>query len=549
MFQKIKNRVKQEYTTILTFLTFIFSLFFTKEINFLHYNTTSGPDFEKYFKYLEYNFFLIDKTGREQGVFYYYLNSWNFYRYNNEINDTNFFYYLDKSIQEVNFFLFIFSLLGFYLLLKLFGFKKNDILITLIAFSFFPLGIALRIVLKPEILALSFLPWIILCLEFYKKTKKYRYLYLSLPFLVISIYSKGSVLAVFGLFFLFFYSLPLLRGNIKKILLVFITFILLFSALAIEDYESNGSNILEVVHDEKYNNKAKTNFLYYVDVPRLIKSPIKFNHSNSFISLTLLDIFGDYFDLYWNEDSNLYSKHRKEVFLFEESSGIGIPSINLKEKNLTFYVQNKSDIYLRQFLSLIFGILFFIFLFGYIKKKNVYSKFVFAPLFGMAIMNIQSVLGFPQKNFDPLVGDSIKPYYYGYFLCMAFLFVTIQIFNKSNKSKILIFPYIFFMLFLLGFPKDSDSEYSKNISQVNSYSSLCIVNKPIIKITSGNSDYLQCSTRTEMFGLNYREYNDFENFKSQPRLRITNSLLGFLVFINTVTVIILSRKDKIYRHK
>ena len=113
MFQKIKNRVKQEYTTILTFLTFIFSLFFTKEINFLHYNTTSGPDFEKYFKYLEYNSFLLDKTGREQGVFYYYLNSWNFYRYNNEINETNFFYYLDKSIQEVNFFLFIFSLLGF----------------------------------------------------------------------------------------------------------------------------------------------------------------------------------------------------------------------------------------------------------------------------------------------------------------------------------------------------------------------------------------------------------------------------------------------------
>ena len=47
--------------------------------------------------------------------------------------------------------------------------------------------------------------------------------------------------------------------------------------------------------------------------------------------------------------------------------------------------------------------------------------------------------------------------------------------------------------------------------------------------------------------MNYREYNNFENFKSQPRLRITNSLLGFLVFINSVAVIIFSRKDKIYR--
>ena len=547
MFEEIKDRVKKEYRTILTFLAFIISLIFTKEINFLHYNTTSGPDFEKYFKYLEYNSFLLDKTGREQGIFYYYLNSWNFFRYNNEINDTNFFYYLDKSIQEVNFFLFVFSLLGFYFLLKLFGFKKNDILISLIALSFFPLGIALRIVLKPEILALSFLPWIILCLELYKKTNKYRYLYLPLPFLVVSIYSKGSVLAVFGLFFLFFYSLPLLRGNIKKISLVFITFILLFSILAIEDYESNGSNVLEVVHDEKYNNKAKTNFIYYVDVPRLIKSPIKFDHSNSFISLTLLDTFGDYFDLYWNDDSNLYSKYKKEVFLFEESSDIGIPTVNLEEKNLTFYVQKKSDIYLRQFLSLVSATIFFIFLFGYIKKKNVYSKFVFAPLIGMVIMNIQSVLGFPQNNFDPLVGDSVKPYYYGYFTCMAFLFIAIQIFNKSNKSKILIFPYIFFMLFLIGFPKVNDSEYSRNISQVNSYSSLCVVNKPIIKSTSGNSDYLQCSTRTKMVGLNYIEYNNSEYFKSQPRLRITNSLLGFLVFINSVLIIIFSRKDKIYK--
>lgn len=547
MFEEIKDRVKQEYRTILTFLAFIISLILTKEINFLHYNTTSGPDFQKYFKYLEYNSFLLDKTGREQGVFYYYLNSWNFFRYNNEINDTNFFYYLDKSIQEVNFFLFVFSLLGFYFLLKLFGFKKNDIFVSLIALSFFPLGIALRIVLKPEILALSFLPWIILCLELYKKTNKYRYLYLPLPFLVVSIYSKGSVLAVFGLFFLFFYSLPLLRGNIKKISLVFITFILLFSVLAIEDYESNGSNVLEVVHDEKYNNKANTKFIYFVDVPRLIKSPIKFNHSNSFISLTLLDTFGDYFDLYWNEDSNLYSKYKKEVFLFEESSDIGIPTVNLEEKNLTFYVQKKSDIYLRQFLSLVSATIFFIFLFGYIKKKNVYSKFVFAPLIGMVIMNIQSVLGFPQNNFDPLVGDSVKPYYYGYFTCMAFLFIAIQIFNKSNKSKILIFPYIFFMLFLIGFPKANDSEYSRSISQVNSYSSLCEVNKPIIKSTSGNSDYLQCSTRTKMVGLNYIEYNNFEYFKSQPRLRITNSLLGFLVFINSVLIIIFSRKDKIYK--
>ena len=542
----MKNQIleiaKRQYKEIISFFTLVASSIFTKELTFLHYNTTSGPDFDKYFVYLEQNSYLFEITGREQGIFYYYLNSLNFYRYNEVITADNFFYYLDKSIQELNFLLFVFSLIGFYFLLIHFGFKKRDVLIALTMLNFFPLAIAIRMVFKPEILALSFLPWIILCVELHKKNKKYSYLFLALPF-TVALFAKGSVLGSFGLFFLLFYLLPILKGDKKKVFLIFICFVLFSSLISFEDYESNGSNLLQVVHDEKYNNQADINFIYKVDFPKLIKSPIKFDHADSFISLTLLDTFGDYFDLYWNEDSNLFRKHRKELFLFEESRSIGVPKLDISEKNITFYLQNNTDIYLRPFLSLVLSLLFFIFLFIYIKRRNKFSKFLFAPILGMSIMIIQSVFGFPSKNYDPLVGDSIKPYYYGYFLCLGFLFLCIQIFNERKKIKLILLPYVLLILFILGFPKLNSTEYESGIAQVNSYSSFCKLNKPIIQITSDNKDLLQCETKDRIFSLNYKEYENYDNFKRQPRVKIFNTIAGFFIILNSALIIAFSRKE------
>ena len=45
---------------------YIFSLLFVKEMNFLFYNTTDSPDFNRYFRYLEYNVGIIDYTDSEQ---------------------------------------------------------------------------------------------------------------------------------------------------------------------------------------------------------------------------------------------------------------------------------------------------------------------------------------------------------------------------------------------------------------------------------------------------------------------------------------------------
>ena len=70
------------------------------------------------------------------------------------------------------------------------------------------------------------------------------------------------------------------------------------------------------------------------------------------VGITLLDTFGDYFNLYWNNDSSNYSKYRKNIFLFEQSSNIKPPYFNFEQNTLTFFTQ-KILIYIQKIYWLI----------------------------------------------------------------------------------------------------------------------------------------------------------------------------------------------------
>ena len=78
---------------------------------------------------------------------------------------------------------------------------------------------------------------------------------------------------------------------------------------------------------------------------------------------------------------------------------------------------------------------------------------------------------------------------------------------------------------------------------LNSYSSFCKLNKPIIQITSDNKDLLQCETKDRIFSLNYKEYENYDNFKRQPRLKIFNAFAGFFIILNSALIIAFSRKE------
>ena len=136
------------YRKTLFFLAFSVSVYIVKEANFLFYNSTDSPDFDTYSVYLEYLFNNRSSTGREQGLFYYYIQSWYFYLNYSSFDSLSFYTLLHKSIQELNFILFLIGLLGLYKLLRFFKFDYYTAILTLIFINFVPLSIAQRIVFK-----------------------------------------------------------------------------------------------------------------------------------------------------------------------------------------------------------------------------------------------------------------------------------------------------------------------------------------------------------------------------------------------------------------
>ena len=84
-----------------------------------------------------------------------------------DISYQNFEMILNVSIQEVNFIFFLFGLLGFFYLLKFRNFKTETILVSFVLLIFLPQSIYLRAVMKPEIIAFAFTPWVLVNLEKY----------------------------------------------------------------------------------------------------------------------------------------------------------------------------------------------------------------------------------------------------------------------------------------------------------------------------------------------------------------------------------------------
>jgi len=184
----------QKFINISSFILLIFSLVWFKEINFLFYDSTESPDFAEYFVYFDHFANTEFKTAREHGLMYYYLQYLNFYFQYNSFSNIEMF--LHKSLQEVNFWIYMYGLLGYFYLLKLYKFKNSTIFITFVFLNFFPVSIVLRLVFKPEIMAFALLPWILYCIEKFKERTNILYMYIMIPLFISCITLKGNILAI-----------------------------------------------------------------------------------------------------------------------------------------------------------------------------------------------------------------------------------------------------------------------------------------------------------------------------------------------------------------
>ena len=435
-------------------LLFLSSLI-TFNLGNLFYISTNGPDFDRYKVYIEYFYNTLEKTNLEQGLAYFFVVSLITNLRNNEnylyINDE----FLSNSIQIANFLFYIIGLVGLYFLLKKLNVNTNIAILSLTALNFFPPMFASRLIYKPEIMIFGLLPWLILFIDNYKDSQNNKYIYISIPLIILISSSKGTVALIVFLFLILNYYKIFLKIELNKFFIIFLLLLAFTTLVFNENHNANNYYTFQHNQPESYNDKADISFAYNINLRDLYSVPFSNYHRDSFISITLLDTFGDYFNIYWNNDESLFRADKKIFF-------------NSREKA-----------YLTLFLSLFFYLSII-----YISSKKIkYKNLLFSPFIGMLTMLGVSL--FIQFNTER--GDMVKTYYYSYLLAISFAFlisIYLKYINRNTYKYISLFIYILLFLFLVGFPKTSNDLRIELISQQNNTSILCRLNNNLFGFNS-----------------------------------------------------------------
>lgn len=455
----------------------------------LYFFSTKGVDFPNYFLYIENFLFENVEVINNQGQIYYYLNVLTILLKSSELNSINSINFFNSTIQFTNFIFYLIGTVGLFKLLSKYNYKKQTIYISLSLLHFVPKIIEMRVLLKPEILVFSFLPWIILGIDCYFEQNKKKPFVLSLFPLSLLLTSKGSVAGMVTIFLFLKYFKKINKNNIKELILIFSLFVLILIGIGYENFTQTNKNFFEVTTSENYQNVAKLNFIYNLNFWDLYFAPELGSHNNSFIGITLFDTFGDYYKVNINSSDNYFQYYHLDFF---EGRTVG--------ENFEY------GLFLREHLSLLLSLIFYILLFFYYSKNKNVNIYFLSPIIGFTILLLNS-LGFPDKNFDPLKGDTLKVSYYAFFIALSFVFLLCELFKKYPRL-IMILPLLIFVcfLFLLGFPK---SDYSNINDNIDSKIELSIFCKPLTMIFENSSptdceNYLKKSCEYSLYS-NYAQ--------------------------------------------
>lgn len=425
---------------ILPRILFLFSLIISYLIGLLFYDTTSGLDFGKY----KFNILFFQGEDVElldsSGTVYYFLISRLISLVTTGKNLENYDYFLSNTIQFVNFIFYLIGLFGIYFLFINHKYPKNSILLAMTVLNFFPAGFYARLTMKPEIFAFSLLPWILYFFD-KNKIKKNSFNKLILIFILsVSLTLKASITGIIIISLIVIFRFKLIFDSIYRNIIIFssllsiffiwinysITNIWLFSKPKIVNNDLIG----------KWDHIAPINFFYNVDIKNLLENPYKFIHSDSLISITLLDTLSDYFGFFWNHQ--------------ERYNFIGYNRIQFTEN---FLIQT----YLPQYISIFFTSIFYALLI-FLYFKNIKQKeYLLFPIISILVLSINA-LGFPSRNFDPTTGDLFKVHYYSGFLSFTFVFLLIHLIKNKNFGKYAILLLVPLFLLSMGFPKNLSQE-------------------------------------------------------------------------------------------
>jgi hypothetical protein len=500
-----------------------FSLFFSYTWIHAYYISSRNVDFIKYYDYLIYFAGINVEIDYGQGVFYYFLISKRLLSKVDYVDNANLEMILNSAIHEVNFIFFLIGLLGFFFLLKLKQYKTETILASLIILVAFPQSIYLRSVMKPEIIAFAFIPWVMIYLEKFIVDRKIRNLFFVIPFISLIINSKGSVAGMILAYLAVAYFKILKKISFKNFLIIFIFFISVVSLVQLENYQITGQSLFERPYDPEYDYKAEPEILFNIDIVKAITNP-SFNldsdgktyHSDSLMNTILLDTFGDYFgQLFNNNEQIFFSDYRKTLFSNNQNNSFfETRQISYDGKYSAILINSMDKI--RRVISFIISFFFYTSLIILSLKDKSNRKYYLAPIIGIVILYINS-LGFPSNNFNPVKGDTFKAYYFSFLLCISLLFLAVKLYTKINFLKIIfLISFIVGVLFISGHPKENNQQLSEHLIFANEFTPICTINNFLIYenrllnfiSSSGNSNNLKsdCSKKTVPKDVSYERY-------------------------------------------
>ncbi len=430
----LKKKIK-----IFSIFSFFFSLVFTFSIGEIFYNSIDGTDFYRYFRYIEYFNGTIETPSREQGLFYF----WFVYLF---IELSEQFYIADKweyiyssAIQLANFTFYLTGLLGLFLFMKIKKVNLTHIFLALTLLNLFPPVFGGRLIMKPEMLAFALFPWVLIGIENYFKSKKIINLLAITPLLAVIATSKGTVFVLTASAIAFIYIKKIKTIKFSDFVISTSIFLIMSYILYQENFTINGVSMLSHPELESYLFRAPLSFIYTLSFSEIFSNPFRNVHAGSLLGITTIDLFGDYFNRYWDHERSLFSLNRKQVITF----------LNYPRRNLSV------------FLSIIF------FIYTFIKQKSYkFSTYTKVYLIGIFILLLTS-LGVFGLHFNPNKGDTVKTHYYFFLLAFSFVFLIINFLRRSNTNTQIITTVLAFLMFtfIVGFPKNYDDNFNFELSE------------------------------------------------------------------------------------
>ena len=464
-------------------LVLLISIFISQNWINLFYISSRNPDFSKYYDYINYFMGLNVEIDYGQNSLYYFLVTSLLKNKIEIITFGNLDFVISFSVQNLNLLLFIFSLFGFYQLLKEMNFKNNTIFVSLTLFCFFPQALIARALMKPEIFVLALFPWVIIFFERFLKNNSMNELYKAIPFLILICNSKASAAGMTIVYLFFSYFEILKKLKLKNFINIFVSFLILFSLVQFENFKITNNLIYDRVYDKEYDYKADKSIFYKIGLDSVLKKPLwidkteidNYNkNAQSMSNILILDTFGDYFDQFFGMD--FFKIERKSLFVSGDVERLNSNRQIGYNGPFSGYLVDQLE-YVRKNVAVLLSLVFFTSMIIFGIKNNNNRKFIYFPLISGTIIMYFNAIGFPRNNFDPYKGDTFKAFYLFFLLSISFLYLSSHFFKKITKFKLLLGAlFIISIFFIGGHPKENNQQISEGLIIRNEFSIFCEVN-------------------------------------------------------------------------